>query len=317
MVKFIRKVIPLLLFFYSVVNAQSITVSASTDTSDYKVGDYIRYTLEIRHAKDVKLFLPPVKDSLKSLDYIESIAPQKDQSGDKVTEIFTYVFSKYDSSRVEIPSLKIQYTVGQDTTRKSIMTNPLTINVRTLPVNPQQDIKDVKQPMKIPLNWLIIIAAVLAALILISAGYYFYQKYRKKKAGEVAPEKIVKVPAHEIALSKLKDLEARQLWQEGMIKEYHSEITGIIREYFELRFGIMALEMPSSEIMMNLGKIADSQNIVDTTNDFLGNADLVKFAKFQPLPKVNEEMMKQAFTIVHNTIPAPLVEQKEETADVQ
>jgi hypothetical protein len=43
-------------------------------------------------------------------------------------------------------------------------------------------------------------------------------------------------------------------------------------------------------------------NIIDSTNEFLNNADLVKFAKFKPENFVNEEMMKQAVEIVNRTI---------------
>ena len=54
--------------------------------------------------------------------------------------------------------------------------------------------------------------------------------------------------------------------------------------------------------MLHLRKIKESERILDITFDFLSNADLVKFAKFQPLETVNEEMMKQAKDIVQNTL---------------
>ena len=47
------------------------------------------------------------------------------------------------------------------------------------------------------------------------------------------------------------------------------------------------------------------------TEDFLTNADLVKFAKYKPIATVNEEMMKQAYLIVEKTIPKNKEDKKE------
>jgi hypothetical protein len=57
--------------------------------------------------------------------------------------------------------------------------------------------------------------------------------------------------------------------------------------------------------------------IFDITNGFLNNADLVKFAKFQPMSSINEEMMKQAFSIVNKTVPKVEESKEEVSANVQ
>jgi hypothetical protein len=68
--------------------------------------------------------------------------------------------------------------------------------------------------------------------------------------------------------------------------------------------------------MQQLRKVPGAENILNITNEFLNNADLVKFAKFIPLPSVNEEMMKQAREIVNNTIPKEQVQVEEEVESV-
>ena len=138
-------------------------------------------------------------------------------------------------------------------------------------------------------------------MIVLAAAYYVYKRYQKRKA-EYVPEKIViKVPPHVTALNSLRTLREKQLWQKGMIKEYHSEITEIIRRYFEERFNLPALEMTSGEAVDELRKRIGTEAIIEDTTNFLSNADLVKFAKYKPLASVNEEMMKQAEDIVHKT----------------
>ena len=86
-----------------------------------------------------------------------------------------------------------------------------------------------------------------------------------------------------------------------MIKDYHSEITGIIRDYFEERFHFQALEMTTPEILSSIKSRDVKIEVVAKTEEFLTNADLVKFAKFHPMPTVNEEMMKEAYFIVDHT----------------
>ena len=111
-------------------------------------------------------------------------------------------------------------------------------------------------------------------------------------------------------------LEEKQLWQKGKVKEYHSEITEIIRKYFEDRFNLPALELTTSEAIDALRKRKEAEIILDITNSFLNNADLVKFAKFQPLVEVNEEMMLQAREIVNKTAKKAAPEIKKEEVNV-
>ncbi|MFA3782431.1 hypothetical protein ABRY23_05130 [Melioribacteraceae bacterium 4301-Me] len=307
MVKILR-VLLLLLFYSYIVSAQSIRVSAYSDTSNYNVGDYINYHIDIVRGKNVKIFVPNFVDSLKGVDFIEQKPTYSEESNNQIVEKYVFVFSKYDSGKVTIPPIKIFYTEGSDTSKKYLVTNSVSFIVHTLPVKQNEDIKDVKAPLKIKLNILLIVTLIIVLLLLLAALFFGYRYYRKRKLSRATATSVVSVPPHEIAISALRSLEDRKLWQQGLIKEYHSEITEIIRRYFEARFGILAMEQPSSELLAELSKIKEAEVIYNKTKEFLTNADMVKFAKFQPMPSINEEMMKQAYEIVKNTIPVSVEE---------
>lgn len=315
---FIKNILVLFTFiaaYSTALDAQNISVSASTDSTEYIVGDYIKYNLELSYSKNIKVFFPSVKDSIKNLEFIQELNPIKEEKDNKIIEKHIYIFSRYDSAVVTIPSYKIYYQEGNDTNKQFIAVNPLTITVKTLPVEPQKDIRDVKEPVKVPLNLLLVALLILVLILILVSAYFIYKYIKKKKESkiELVPEK--KIPPHEIALNSLRELEEKKLWQQGLIKEYHSEITEIIRRYFEDRFNFRALEMTSSEILACLSYLEEGKSIVDLANEFFNNADMVKFAKFQPMPIINEEMMKQAYKIVNDTIPK--VEQiKEEVSNV-
>jgi len=151
---------------------------------------------------------------------------------------------------------------------------------------------------------------------LIILALYLYRRHKKKKQKKGERKRVYIIPPHVKALTELHALEEKKLWQQGLIKEYHSSITEIIRRYFEDRFKILALESSTTEILEQLTRVVLPENIYRTINDFLNNADLVKFAKYKPLPVVNEEMMKQAVDVVENTVPVKFENSSREKVNV-
>ncbi len=292
----------LLVLFSSQSFAQSVTALASVDSSNYLVGDYINYTLEIRILKDIEITYPVIIDSLYQVEIIKEYEPEVIESDDLKSIRFHYIISYYDSSEVNIPSIAVEYKTKEDTVTQVVFSNPVTFNVHTVEVSTEADIEDVKSPITIPLDLKLVLLWILIGLVVLGIAYFLYRRYQKKKSEQPIQEKIIKIPAHIKALSELDNLEKEQLWQKGLIKDYHSNITGIVRGYFEDRFELPALELTTSESMSELRKVTEAEIIYDTTNKFLNNADLVKFAKFVPFDSVNEEMMTQAKEIVNKTI---------------
>ena len=294
----VKKTLILLFVLLNFVNAQNIEVTAYTDSSQYFVGDYIKYTIDVKYDKSIKVEFPNLKDSLKQLEFINELPKFQNEVDDKIVESRSFNLSYYDSASVTIPSLPIKYSVNGS--QSFIMTNPINVVIKAIPTNPQKDIKDIKSPVRIPFDWILLLLIFLGIALLALAAYWIYNKYFKKSEELPVKKKII-IPAHEAALKELRRIEEEKLWQQGKIKEFHTQITNVVRTYFEKRFSILALEMPSSELITELNKIQECDSIIDTSIEFFENADLVKFAKFQPMPSVNENMIKQAFDIVLKT----------------
>ncbi len=334
-----------LILFITISNisfAQNISAKASVDSASYLVGDYIHFMVDVNYDKSIKIIPPVIQDSLKNVEVIKADDPVYTEKDGMKNAVFNFILSKYDSADITIPPINIFYRVGKDTLNrsgidsndvtfgyppsgvlrtslpkgtpsereKSVQTNPIHFSVRLVKVDLQKDIKDVKDPRKIPLDWKIILLWLLVGLIVLGILFYLYRRYRLKKSGVRQRRTVIKkeiiLPPHVVALNSLKALDEKKLWQNGMIKEYHSEITEIIRKYFSERFGLPALELTTSETMQHLRARKEAEIIQDITGSFLDNADLVKFAKFSPMSSVNEEMMKQAIEIVERTIPPRL-----------
>lgn len=299
MVRTLKLTLVMFLFVSGLSYAQKVTAEAYTDSTKYLVGDYITYSIEVRHPASVEIQEPAIIDSVKKLEFITKGDPVRDEVNDVLLTKFSWTFSKYDSGFVSIPTVAVHYQNLKDSSKKVVYTNPVDIEVNKVKVDKNADIKDVKDPFTIPFSWwtigLIILIIVLIALL--AALYYM----KKKKQAPVERKKVkVEIPPHKKAIRDLSNLEEKKLWQKGMVKEYHSEITTIIRRYFEEVFNLPALEMTTEEIKESLNFNKDIQKI---TSEFLSNADMVKFAKFKPMASVNEEMMRQAYEVVNRTKP--------------
>lgn len=288
--------------FYN-INSQDISSRAYTDKTDYEIGDYIFYAIEVSHSQNLRVFKPVLSNYLKNVEVLKSEEPLVTESKGKKQIIYKYIISVYDSADVVIPPIPITFQTGRDTTSFYVSTNAVQFSVRSLKINTTEEIKDVKPPITIPMDLLVIVIIIAAVLIAALLSFYYYKKNQKKKQKQLTRKRIYIIPPHVKALTELHSLEEQKLWQQGLVKEYHSKITEIIRRYFEDRFHILALESSTSEIMEQLTRVVLPEKIYNTVGDFLNNADLVKFAKFQPLPSINEEMMRQAINIVENTIP--------------
>jgi len=285
---------------FQTVIAQDVKVFATTDTTEYTVGDYINYSIEMKYPKGVNLVFPTITDSISNLTFIKNGEMVKTEVGNEISEIRHFIFSKYDSSEVTIPSFHISYSTNGGNPQ-FVQFNSVDIVVKTIEVNQQAEIQDIKAPIRIPIDWLLVSIIAFLVLALIVAAYFGYKYYQKKKLGKVVVEPEIILTPFEKAIANLTKLEEKKLWQQGEIKEYHSELTGIVRDYFENKYNFIALEMTTSEIISNL-KLKDVNfEVIKTTEEFLENADMVKFAKFKPMPTINETMMKQAYLIVNKT----------------
>lgn len=302
------------LFFASFTFSQ-VKSKVSVDSTNYLVGDYVNYLVELSAPKNVEFFFPSIKDSLNKLDFVEQLPLQKKEENGKNTFLYHFILTGFDSGAATIPSYLIPYKTKNDTAFSTIATDSINLVIHTLPVDTTKEARDIKEPIVIPFNWLQLLLWILGIALVVALLYFVYKKYFKRKEHDEQISE-VQVPPYEIALNALGELETKKLWQSGKVKEYHTEITEIIRSYFEKRFSLPALELTTDETLEVLKRKSETAEIIPLTKEFLQNADMVKFAKFVPLNEINEAMIKQARQIVTVTIPISKPEQNREEQHV-
>ncbi len=250
-------------------------------------------------------------------DTVELGMPHMDtvkREGSRIVERFVVPVQVFDSGFYRLPPFV--YLSATD----SAASNPVDLTVVPVKVGENEaiaDYQDITPPSDRSFwdwmpdwlydlwwMWLLLIVAIVAAI-------YFGRKYRKTGKFITLPEKPQPKP-WTVALQQLDHLKEKNLWENGMEKEYFTDLTDILREYLFKRFGINAMEMTSRQIMQTLADQADVKEKRGYMRKILDIADFVKFAKVRPLPADNVAAYENAVNFVKETIP---VESPSQTPD--
>jgi len=275
---------------------------ASADSSHYLIGDWIRVTVELRHPRGAT-FQPSIPDSIAGFTVLQRL-PFVPMS-DTVTRTGV-IIARYDSASAVLPGLTYLSAVPGDTALIPVSTNTVSLAVQRIPVDSAGQARDLKPVMSIPytLAEILLFAGVL--LLLAAGGYFAYRLFRKKRQkGTVDTRLPILKAAHVVAYEQLAALKEKRLWQQGKVKEYYSELTEILRRYLEDRFGLMALEETTAEIIEGLQRKKLLPRIIGEVSEVLVRADLVKFAKHKPEIGEHDASLKTVYDIVERTKAAP------------
>ena len=285
------------------LQAQPTTVSATMDSTILLVGEQTRLTFTVAQMRDRQVCAPVFSDTIVSgLEIVERLPLDTQLADDGLLLVSqSYVLTSFDSALYFIDAQP--FVDGVDT----LYSNPLSLKVVSIPVDTAQhaiaDIKPVyAPPFDWPLFWLIVLIT-LGVVVLAVIGFFVY-RYVKRHAAPSAegaePQDLR--PAHEIALERLDVIKAEKLWQQNRAKEYHTQLTDVVRDYIARRFGICAVEQTSAEILAGIQPALSGQKTVYADlKTLLTTSDLVKFAKYKPLVSEDEKSLALAYQFVEAT----------------
>ena len=288
------------------ISAQSIDVNASVDTNFLLIGEQTQIELKVQYRLDgepVSIKFPELTDTISEFIEIVYSSPvdtvYPDESDLSLVEQSKKItITSFDSGYYEIPHFEF-YINGQ-----SFQTGPLYIEVQPMEVDTAKAIFDIKEPIEEPfsfIDWLkenwIWVAIILVLLI----GGTLLVRYLKNRPEVIVEEVKPIIPQHVLSLRKLQKLKDDKLWQEGKVKQHHSEISEIIREYIENRYQVNALENTTDEIMQSLRFHSIQPDLLTKLNQILVLSDLVKFAKEKPLANENDASLLTAVEFIKST----------------
>lgn len=284
--------------------AQDIKVTAKLDHTSIPLGDQTNLSLSVHLPSKAEVVFPVLGDTISAKVQIVQ-AGKTDTLADPQNPAFrtirkTYVLTSFEAGLHVIPAFT--FKSGD----QSFSTTAVPLEITAVKIDTTKSIYDIKQPLAVSYSWIDWlrdhwqwVVFPLIVIVALFALWYYLRKRRQQKPIVEAPKPLI--PAHVQALDRLKALKERKLWQQNAVKEYHSELSDIIREYLESRYKVNAMEQTSDEILSGLRHLEISTENRNGLRQILILADLVKFAKAEPLNTDNEQSMDNAISFVANT----------------
>lgn len=286
------------------MSAQTFQAKAVLDSNRILIGDQIHVDFTVTVPQNAAFIVPSVTQEALSgngIDLVGSSAVDTTINGQNVSYHQQWTITAFDSGAYVFPSIPVLSPDSQLLAQSQAL--PFFVN--TVAVDTTAAIRDIKGIAKVPLTFKEVLPYLLiglAAAAVIALLVWFILKHEskskpKKKVVKAKP----KVKPHITALKELEKLKVKKLWQNGQVKQYYSELTDILRTYIDGRYDINAMEMISSDILKELEGKDLPQQLRKELEQTLGIADLVKFAKMEPLPDDHDRCFKQAVNFVQET----------------
>ena len=283
----------------------ALVVSAAIDSTTLFIGDqtdlHLRATSEVGEQVQMPVLGEHLIPGIEIVD--RTIVDTTTLSDGRVQYNQYLTLTSFEDSLFYIEPLP--FVSGDDTVwSESLMLNvvqPFEMDSTDLAIT------DIKGIYRAPIWWWGFLRWVLLALAVagVGVGGYYLITYLQSRMGKrdedaVAAEPLR--PAEEVALEKLDAIREQKIWQTGQIKEYHTQLTDVVREYIARRFEVSSAEQTSDETLRAMRPLlSDKKDLYEQLRKMLTLADLVKFAKWTATPDENELSLRSAYTFVKET----------------
>ena len=318
-----RLLIYLLLGLFPVAYAsgQNVVVKAEVDSMMMWIGQQTGLHIEVTCDAGQKIEFPAYRDTI--VTGLEIIPPVKTDTqyvnnNQRITVTRSYTVTCFDSALIYIAPIPVNVD------GKEYQSNRLALAFMTydIPEGEEKQIFGPKDNLNAPVKFYEVkglILFLLLAVITIIIAVYLFIRYRDDKPIIRKIKIEPKVPAHIRAITDIEELRQSGGPHSEDSKGYYTQLTDILREYINDRFGFNATEMTSYEILEKLEESRDRESLSEL-RDLLSTSDMVKFAKFKPMLNENDRNLVTALEFVNDTkieIPESELQPKEEETVIE
>ena len=297
--------------------ASAASLTAKMDSAHIGIGRQTAVHLTLTQPKDQDFELQVEKDTTGKIDVVKLKQADTTEMGGSLEIKQDVIITSFDSGSCVVPPFKyVNIKTGETLTSEPMaleVNNDIDIKLDEAGQPDSTSIKDIKDIMTLGFDWgkfftilLIILLIAVLGFLGWKYGWPYFQKKLAKKQGEgiTSDEPEIVLPIDVVAINKLDEIKAKRIWKDSTrIKEYYTDVTETLREYFCKRFNISAMEMTSDEILDELRYNTDAMPIIPELKSILSKADMAKFAKAIPTEEDCEMSLANAYLIVSRTKP--------------
>ena len=273
-------------------------VSTSISPDSLTVGDKFEFKNVINKVDGYKIEPDSVSGQIGDATVITDIF--KIANPDSGTVAYACSLAVYKPGEAEIPTFVFN-VIDSSGNKQTVIGKSQRVTIHSiLPADTAGiDIADIKEPVKLrgPI-WPYLLIPL--GIIVLIALFILYRKYfRKKPEALVIPSR----PPWEVAFERLDELKSTGDLEFGRLKKFYFDLSLIIREYLEGRYGSPAVERTTYELENDEKLKEMDSDYYNRMFEFFYRADLAKFAKFLPSAEDGESDLKLAYDFVAATIP--------------
>lgn len=293
-----------------------VKVESELDSTQIRIGEQVKLKVRVSTSPQAKVVFPSYKPEQQMTEGVEVVETTRDTIREEQrTIVCSYTLTSFDEATYTLPALPIVVN------GKTYQTRPMKLRVETVPVDttnadvmdPAYDVED--NPF-LWTEWAAPVSFFLLSALLCFLIYLMVKRLKSKKPIRFQRRIVKKVLPHEKALQAIDALSATSHTTAEEQKDYYTELTDVLRQYLDERFGINAMEMTSSEIIDRLQQ--EDPGKIDELKEVFQTADLVKFAKYFTYDNESDFYLSSVVHFIEETKQADteqVVEVKEELSD--
>lgn len=273
-----------------------VELTVTVSRSDITIADRIKLSIEAVAEQGVDVELPQFGQQLNEFTihgYRKWPAEPHDAGGASSVPLRgrrwrqEYDLEIFLSGEYEIPGITAKFRDARlsggragKVIESQVSSEPIAIKVNSL-LEGEFDatqFRDIKGAVELPEETSWAAAWWICGILVVALGLGWWLLRRR-----VTAQAETIIPAHRWALDQLDQLDRRRLPAQGQTHEYYFLLSGIVREYIERRFTLMAPEQTTLEFLESIRDQAPfSAEHKTLLCEFLQACDLVKFALLEP-----------------------------------
>jgi hypothetical protein len=287
--------------------ADAPTVAARLDKREGRVGDLFELTVTTVGPRELPTNLPTQLE-LGPFEVVGGSDPQlveKDLGDGRISRSFLVKVAAYETGELRIPAIAVTY-LGRDGRVLEQRTEEVPVKITSLIANePDAKLKDLAGPVTV-MERDLTVAYVAGGLVAAGVGALLALVIRRRlRAAAARRPALPPRPPHEIALEKLDQLAKTGFVEGADLQGLYFQLSEVLRGYLGARYGVLALEMTSEELIEALRRRGPRGMVVSEIAGWLSSSDLVKFAKLHPPAAEARGALEAAIRIVEATRPRP------------
>ncbi len=267
-----------LLLFNLAVTCAGLAQQVHTyvDKDSLQVGDPFTYTIVFNGTYDNIDF--PGEEDFEEEITVNSIQRYQ-PSTNRDSLVYHLQFFGVDDLTIS----RKEILVRSDESDTTLTTVPVPLYFKTVLAEGEDEFRPMKPIFDFARAWW---PYILIAILLIAAAFYLYRWYSSREIPEEPepeePPPPFSNPLQQLkqTISKLSDISSLQTDEE--YESFYIELGDAIRLYLKRVYEFQALEMTTTEIVMSLQEEHAPPKIISITRKVLNEADIVKFANFNP-----------------------------------